>query len=126
MDKKQKTVLAVAFIAIIGFVGLWNVDLSQGYLMISELSSNSDYYVGHDVNTMGVIKSETLYISTSGTSFVIQDLEDSSFEMNVEYTGSLPANLVEGQSISISGKMVSVDMIEANQLVVSCPSKYSE
>lgn len=125
MDKKQKTVLAVAFIAIVGFVGLWNVDLSQGYPMISELSENSDKYVGHDVNTMGTIKNETLDISTDGTFFMLQDLEDPSFEMHIEYTGSLPANVVEGQSISISGKMVSGGIIEANRIVVSCPSKYS-
>jgi cytochrome c-type biogenesis protein CcmE len=94
MDKKQKTVLAVVFIAIVGFVGLWNVDLSQGYPMISELSDNSDKYVGHDINTMGTIKNGTLEISTDGTSFVLQDLEDSSFELDVEYVGSIPANLV--------------------------------
>ncbi|MDG6244701.1 MAG: cytochrome c maturation protein CcmE [Methanolobus sp.] len=126
MDKKQKTILAIAFIAIVGFVGLWNVDLSQGYLMISDLSSDSGRHVGYDVNTMGVIKDGTLHISTGGTSFTLLDLEDSSFEMNVEYTGSLPANLAEGQSISISGKMISSDLIEANRIVMGCPSKYSE
>ncbi|WP_094227836.1 cytochrome c maturation protein CcmE domain-containing protein [Methanolobus psychrotolerans] len=126
MDKKQKTILAVAFIAIVGFVGLWNVDLSQGYPMISELSQNSDRYVGHDVNTMGVVKNGTLEISIEGTSFVLQDLEEPSFELNVKYTGSLPVNLVEGQSISIGGKMVYGGVIEANQIVMSCPSKYSE
>lgn len=126
MDKKQKTVFAVVFIAIVSFVGLWNVDLSQGYLMISDISSDSDGYVGHDINTMGMIKNGTLSISTQGTSFVLQDLEDPSYELNVEYTGSLPANLVEGQSVSINGKMVSEDMVEANQVVMSCPSKYSE
>ncbi len=126
MDKKQKTVLAVAFIAIVGFVGLWNVDLSQGYPMVSELSENSDKYVGRDISTMGTIKNETLEISTDGTSFMLQDLEDPSFELHVEYTGSLPANLVEGQSISIDGKMLSNRIIEANRIIVSCPSKYSE
>ncbi|SFM14496.1 cytochrome c maturation protein CcmE domain-containing protein [Methanolobus profundi] len=126
MDKKQKTVLAVIFIAIVGFAGLWNVDLSQGYLMISDISSNSGDHVGHDVNTMGMIKNGTLSISTDGTSFTLQDIEDPSYELNVEYTGSLPANLVEGQSVSISGKMVSEGMVEANQIVMSCPSKYSE
>ncbi|WP_340818970.1 cytochrome c maturation protein CcmE [Methanolobus sp. WCC4] len=126
MDKKQKTIIAVAFIVIVGLVGLWNVDLSQGYLMISDISSDPDGYVGHDVNTMGVIRNGTLSISTDGTSFVLQDLEDPSYELNVEYTGSLPANLVEGQSVSISGKMISEDVVEANQIVMSCPSKYSE
>ncbi|MDY0386334.1 MAG: cytochrome c maturation protein CcmE [Methanolobus sp.] len=126
MDKKQKSVLAVAFIVIVGFVGLWNVNLSEGYPMISELSENSDKYVGRDINTMGTVKNETLEISTGGTSFMLQDLEDPSFELYVEYTGSLPANLVEGQSISINGKMLSNGFIEANRIVVSCPSKYSE
>lgn len=126
MDKKQKTILAIAFIAIVGFVGLWDVDLSQGYLMISDLASDSDSYVGYDVNAVGVIKDGTLDVSTGETSFALLDLEDPSFEMNVRYTGSLPANLVEGQSISISGKMISSDLIEANRIVMGCPSKYSE
>ncbi len=126
MDKKQRTVLAVAFIAIVAFVGLWNVDLSEGYLMISELSSNSDKYVGHEVNTMGMIKNGTLDVTTGSTSFSLQDLEEPSYELDVKYTGSLPANLVEGQSVSISGKMISKDMVEAHQIVMSCPSKYSE
>lgn len=126
MDKKQKTVLAVAFIAMVAFAGLWNVDLSQGYLMISELSFDSDKYVGHDINTMGTIKEGSLEITTGSTSFTLQDLEEPSYELNVEYTGSLPANLAEGQSISISGTMLSQTSVEATQIVMSCPSKYSE
>lgn len=126
MDKKQKTFLAVIFIAVVAFAGLWNVDLSQGYLMISDLSLNSAKYVGHDINTMGTIKDGTLEITTDSTSFALQDLEEPSYELDVEYTGSLPANLVEGQNVSISGKMISDNMIEATQIVMSCPSKYSQ
>ena len=126
MDKTQKTIVAVVFIIVVGFVGLWNVDLSQGYYMVSEITQNSEQFVGHDVNTMGMIKNGTLDVSTDGTSFALQDLEESSYELNVEYTGSLPANLVEGQSVSISGKMLSPTMVEASQIVMSCPSKYSE
>ncbi|WMW24414.1 cytochrome c maturation protein CcmE [Methanolobus sediminis] len=126
MDKTQKTIVAVAFIAVVGFVGLWNVDLSQGYHMVSDISQNSAEFVGHDVNTMGMIKNGTLDISTDGTFFALQDLEEPSYEIYVEYTGSLPANLAEGQSVSISGKMLSPTMVEASQIVMSCPSKYSE
>jgi len=46
--------------------------------------------------------------------------------LNVEYTGALPANLAEGDSISISGNMVSGTDVEATQIVMGCPSKYSE
>ncbi|WP_321429153.1 cytochrome c maturation protein CcmE [uncultured Methanolobus sp.] len=126
MDKTQKTIVAVAFIAFVAFVGLWNVDLSQGYYMVSELSMDSEEFVGHDVNTMGMIKNGTLDISTDGTSFALQDIEEPSYELYVEYIGSLPANLEEGQSISISGKMLSSTMVEASRIVTSCPSKYSE
>ncbi|WP_406659758.1 cytochrome c maturation protein CcmE [Methanolobus sp. ZRKC3] len=126
MEKKQKTVIAVVFIALVAAVGLWNVDLSQGYLVISELVENHEDYVGQNVNTMGTIKNGTLDMSTGGISFILQDSEDDSFEVEVEYTGSLPANLVEGSGISISGKMVSNNRVEATQIVMGCPSKYTE
>ncbi len=126
MEKKQKTIVAVVFIALVAAVGLWNVDFSQGYLMVSEITANQDKYVGHSINTMGVIKNNSLDMSTDGISFVLQDIEDESFEVNVEYTGSLPANLAEGSSISISGKMISGSNVEATRIVMGCPSKYSE
>ncbi|WP_406656791.1 cytochrome c maturation protein CcmE [Methanolobus sp. ZRKC2] len=126
MDRKQKTVLAIFFIFFVGAIGLWNVDLSQGYPMISELRENPDKYVGNDVNTMGVIKNGTLDISTEGISFSLIDMEDEKFEIEVEYKGALPANLEEGKGISISGEMVSHDRIEANKIVMGCPSKYTE
>ena len=126
MEKKQKTIIAVVFIALVAAVGLWNVDLSQGYLMVSEIAVNQDKYVGHNINTMGIIKNNGLDMSTDGISFILQDIEDESFEVNVEYTGSLPANLAEGSSISISGKMISDTNIEATKIVMGCPSKYFE
>ncbi|MBN2110977.1 MAG: cytochrome c maturation protein CcmE [Methanosarcinaceae archaeon] len=126
MDRKQKTVLAIFFVLLVGVAGLWNVDLSQGYPMISELRQNPDKYVGNDVNTMGTIKNGTLDISTSGISFVLLDVEDDSFEIEVEYKGALPANLGEGKDISISGPMVSDSRIEATRIVMGCPSKYTE
>ncbi len=126
MDRKQKTVLAIFFIIFVGAVGLWNVDLSQGYPMISELKEKPDKYVGENVNTMGTIKNGTLDVSTEGISFTLMDVEDENFEIGVEYTGALPADLDEGKGISISGMMVSPNMIEANKIVMGCPSKYKE
>lgn len=102
------------------------MDLSQGYPMISELREKPDKYVGHDVNTMGTIKNGTLDISTNGISFVLLDIEDENFEIEVDYKGALPADLAEGKGISISGIMVSQNRIEANKIVMGCPSKYTE
>jgi cytochrome c-type biogenesis protein CcmE len=126
MDKKYKSVLAVAFIVVVGIVGLWNVDLSQGYLLVSELQEDPDKYVGQNVNTMGTVKNGTLNVSTSGISFMLEDPENDAYELEVMYTGALPTNLVEGTGLSISGRMISENKIEANKIVMGCPSKYSE
>ena len=72
MEKKQKTIVAVVFIALVAAIALWNVDFSQGYLMVSELSSNQDSYVGSNVNTMGIIKNNSLDMSTDSISFILQ------------------------------------------------------
>jgi cytochrome c-type biogenesis protein CcmE len=71
-------------------------------------------------------KKGTLNVSTSGISFLLQDPEDEAYELEVVYTGSLPANFVEGTGLSLSGRMVSENKIEANKIVMGCPSKYSE
>ncbi|MCQ6963011.1 cytochrome c maturation protein CcmE [Methanolobus chelungpuianus] len=126
MDKKHKTMLAIAFIAVVGIAGLWNVDFSQGYLLVSELLEDPDKYVGHNVNTMGTVKNGTLDVSTSGISFMLEDPEDEAYEVEVVYTGVLPANLAEGAGLTVSGRMVSESRIEANKIVMGCPSKYSE
>jgi len=126
MDKKQKTLVAVIVIVAVSVIGLWGVDISQGYLMVSELTSDPQQYVGHKVDTMGSIKDGTLNITPDIISFVLTDLEDETIEIYVEYTGDLPAPLSEDKNVSLSGIMVSDNKIEANKIVVGCPSKYTE
>lgn len=125
MNKKHKGVLAIVLIALIGIAGLWNVDLAQGYLLVSELVEHPDKYVGKNVNTMGTVKDGTLNMSTSGISFILEDPEDTAYGVKVVYVGDLPANLADGSQISLTGKMLA-DRIEAERIVMGCPSKYSE
>lgn len=125
MNKKHKGVLAIVLIALIGIAGLWNVDLEQGYLLVSELIEHQDKYVGKNVNTMGTVKDGTLNMSTSGISFILEDPEDTAYGVKVVYVGDLPANLADGSQISLTGKMLA-DRIEAERIVMGCPSKYSE
>ncbi len=125
MNKKHKGVLAIVLIALIGIAGLWNVDLAQGYLLVSELVEHQDKYDGKNVNTMGTVKDGTLNMSTSGISFILEDPEDTAYGIKVVYVGDLPANLADGAQISLTGKMLT-DRIEADRIVMGCPSKYSE
>ena len=126
MDKKQKTFVAIGVIVAVAIIGLWGVDFSQQYIMVSELISNPDKYVGDKIGTMGVIKNGTLVVSPDIISFTLVDEEDATAEIYVEYTGDLPATLDEGKDVSMSGTMVSADKIEATQIVVGCSSKYTE
>ncbi len=126
MDKKQKTFVAIGVIVAVAIIGLWGVDFSQQYIMVSELTSSPDKYVGDKINTMGMIKNGTLVVTPDIISFVLVDAEDVTAEIYVEYTGDLPATLDEGKDVSMSGTMISADKIEATQIVVGCSSKYTE
>ncbi|HJH31336.1 MAG TPA: cytochrome c maturation protein CcmE [Methanosarcinaceae archaeon] len=126
MDKKQKTIIAIGAIIAVAIIGLWDVDFSQEYIMVSELTSNPDKYVGESIGTMGTIKNGTLIVNPDIISFIITDAEDGLGEIHVEYTGDLPPTLDEGKDISMSGTMVAADKIEATQIVVGCSSKYTE
>lgn len=126
MNKKRKTLLSIAFVAAVVLTGLYGVDLSEGYLMVSELVSAPQAHVGEEVNAMGIVETGTLEMIPGLTSFELRDEEDENSRIRVEYTGELPSNVVEGKKVSISGTMVSENTIEANKIVTGCPSKYTE
>lgn len=126
MDKKRKAIFSVLAIIAVLTIGLWGVDVDQGYLMVSDITNEPQEHVGQKVSTMGIVKNGTLNISPETTSFTLTDAEDTTQEIYVEYTADLPANLVEGNSVSLTGTMISETMIEAEQIVIGCPSKYSE
>jgi len=126
MEKQQKTIVAILFVVSVAVIGLWGVDFSQGYLMVSELATDPQTHIGNEINTMGNIKNGTLQVAPGAITFSLVDLEDHASEIEVRYTGDLPASFVEGQDVSLSGTMVSAQKIEAHQIVMGCPSKYTE
>ena len=126
MEKQQKTIVAILFVTLVVVIGLWGIDFSQGYSMVSELTNDPQSHIGNEVNTMGNIKNGTLQVAPGIITFLLVDVEDNVSEIQVEYTGDLPASFAEGQGISLSGTMVSAQKIEAHQIVMGCPSKYTE
>ena len=126
MNKKQKTFIAIGVIVAVTIIGLWGVDFTQQYFMVSELTSNPDKYLGDKISTIGVLKNGTLVVTPDIISFTLIDVEDETTEIYVEYTGDLPPTLDEGKDVSMSGTMVAADKIEATQIVVGCSSKYTE
>lgn len=126
MEKQQKTIIAILFVTLVAVIGLWGVDFSQSYSMVSELTNDPQSHIGNEVNTMGNIKNGTLQVAPGVITFLLVDVEDHVSEVQVEYTGDLPASFAEGQGISLSGTMVSGQKIEAHQVVMGCPSKYTQ
>ncbi|KKG11147.1 MULTISPECIES: cytochrome c maturation protein CcmE [unclassified Methanosarcina] len=126
MNKRKKSLLAVAFIAGIFLIGLYGVDSSDGYLAVSELLSDPQSYVGQNINAMGIVENGSLETSPGMTSFELKDENDENLKIHVNYVGNLPSNIAEGKQVTISGSMVSESTFEANKIVTGCPSKYTE
>ncbi|MDD3247701.1 MAG: cytochrome c maturation protein CcmE [Methanosarcina sp.] len=126
MNKKKKTLLAVAFIAGVFIIGLYGIDSSDGYLAVSELLSDPPGYAGQNINAMGIVEVGSLEKSPGMTSFELNDENDENLKIHVNYVGNLPSNLAEGKQVTISGTMVSESTFEANKIVTGCPSKYTE
>ncbi|KKG13455.1 hypothetical protein EO98_10935 [Methanosarcina sp. 2.H.T.1A.6] len=126
MNKRKKSLLAVAFIAGIFLIGLYGVDSSDGYLAVSELLSDPQSYVGQNINAMGIVEDGSLETSPGMTSFELKDENDENLKIHVNYVGNLPSNIAEGKQVTISGTMVSESTFEANKIVTGCPSKYTE
>lgn len=59
------------------------------------------------------------------TIFKLRDENNENLKVHLEYTGSSPSNLVEGNSKYLRN-YVSELKFEANKIVTGCPSKYTE
>lgn len=59
------------------------------------------------------------------TVFELRDENNENLKVHLDYTGSSPSNLAEGNSKYLR-KGVSELKFEANKIVTECPSKYTE
>ncbi|MDK2892721.1 cytochrome c maturation protein CcmE [Methanohalophilus sp.] len=124
--RQKKIVIALVAAAIIAVTGLWGIDTNQQYYTVSQILEEQHKYTGKNINTMGIINNNSLILEPGKISFLLQDTEYPALTISVEYTGDLPPNLKEGKSISLSGRLEEDGTIYANQIVMGCPSKYSE
>lgn len=124
--RQQKTMIALLVVAVFAVIGLWGIDTGQQYYTVSNILENQQEFSGKNINTMGIIHNDSLIVEPGQISFLLEDAEDSSQIINIQYTGDLPPNLEEGKSISLSGRLESNGIIYANQIVMGCPSKYTE
>lgn len=121
MRKKDKVTISVVSIILIGIIGMWGLDFSSEYLTVTEVTEHTSDYIDQPVYITGRVKQATLIIGTQETGFI---LTDDNADIEVLYRGDRPDGLGEGEKVSVRGILVSEDKVEANFLVMGCPSRY--
>lgn len=121
MRKKDKVTVSVVAIVLVAIVGMWGLDFQSEYLTVSQVKQNASEYIGQAVEITGDVKQDTLSIDTEETYFV---LTDGVYDIEVFYRGERPQALANGAQVSVRGTLISADRVDANFLVMGCPSKY--
>lgn len=121
MRKKDKVTISVVAIILIAIIGMWGLDFSSEYLTVTEVTQNVTAYIDQPVYITGNVKQGTLNIGAEETGFV---LTDGNADLEVLYRGDRPDGLGDGEKVSVRGILVSENKVEANFLVMGCPSKY--
>ena len=112
------------------------------YLIVSAISSSGAYYreVGEVLNEQAALAGKNLRVSgnivtesirydaaTLDLNFRIADPNDTSKQLAVHFHGVKPDQMDrEGSSAIIEGVMGSQGVVEANNLLLKCPSRYDE
>jgi cytochrome c-type biogenesis protein CcmE len=121
MRKKDKIAILLVGIILIVIVGMWGLDFSSQYLTVTDIKMNASVYINQPVEITGNVKQDTLSIEGTQTFFI---LTDNISDIEVYYRGEIVPQLAEGAKVSARGILVSEDRIDANFLVMGCPSKY--
>jgi cytochrome c-type biogenesis protein CcmE len=91
------------------------------YLSVTQVAHNIDTYKGKNIQVMGIVESGTFVRGDGSTiSFSLTDGQES---MKIRYSGAIPQNLDEGKDVVAVGSVVG-DSLEAEKILVKCPSKY--
>ena len=124
LDNKIKIILIVVLVAVVGVLVYDSTsNYINPYLTVSQVKNGQNSYQGKVVQVLGIVSNGTLVRGTDG---VIQfDLSDGQAVLNVVYRGSTVQNLNENREVAVQG-IISNQGLEANQILVKCPSKYEE
>lgn len=112
------------------------------YLIVSAISSSGAYYrevgevlleqtalMGKNLRVSGNIVTESIQYdpTTLDLNFRISDPKDASKQIAVHFHGVKPDQMDrEGSSAIVEGIMGSKGVVEANNLLLKCPSRYDE
>jgi cytochrome c-type biogenesis protein CcmE len=124
MITKKKGLTIIGVLAIIVSVSIILFSAQQfvnPYRSVSEVDSDKDTYMNQHIQMIGNVVNGSIQTLSQDITFKITD---ETSELNVVYSGATPQNFIEGIEVVISGRLISGDTFEANQILTKCPSKY--
>lgn len=111
-------ILAIVSVALIFSA----VQQSDPYLTVTQVVEHPDRYQGRVIQVIGVISSGANGENSTNTF----RLTDNQTSLNVVYRGPLPENFKIGIQAVIVGTLSSGKTLEASNILLKCPSKYSD
>jgi cytochrome c-type biogenesis protein CcmE len=111
-------IAALVYLVVGGFK-----DTAVYYMTVKELYADQSMPVGEGVRISGYVVPETINWDAENIklSFAMAEEQDT---LNVEYSGIMPDQLAEAQQIVVEGKLESGKLLQANNILLKCPSKY--
>jgi cytochrome c-type biogenesis protein CcmE len=124
MKITQKHVLIVVLLAVSAGLAYDSMaNYMNPYIPVADVASNPAKYMGKSLQVIGIVEPGSVEFTNDGRlNFVLMD---DSGSIPVTYQGIPPNNLEdEGNSVVVLGEIGDNEIIESEELLVKCPSKY--
>ena len=94
------------------------------YVTVNELLQDPQHYQDDNIQLVGTVVSGSLSYDDAKTHFILQDFDDTSDKVEVQYNDIPPNGLQDNQRIVAIGQLHNDGEFEAHKLLMQCPSKY--
>lgn len=112
----------------IGFLVFQGMDKSMmAYVEVSDIGQAQQVNSSGILQIVGIVQPGSVEIQTVSRKlkFLLQDLNNPEVTIPVTYTGIVPDNFKPGQQVIVQGALTEDQrIVQAQQLLVKCPSKY--
>jgi cytochrome c-type biogenesis protein CcmE len=130
-NSKVKFIIGgVIIVALIGYLIVSSISSAGAYYReVGEVLAQTDTLAGKNLRVSGNIVTPSISYDAANLdlSFMISDPADASQQLAVHFHGVQPDQMTrEGSSAIVEGTLGPNGVVEANNLLLKCPSRYEE
>ncbi|NOX36782.1 MAG: cytochrome c maturation protein CcmE [Calditrichaeota bacterium] len=128
---KRKFVIGiVVLVSAFGFLFFQGLDQSMmAYVNVQDLETHPQQHTNKVIQVTGIVQPGSVQLVAAEQTyyFVLQDLEDPRSQIRIVYRGIVPDNFKPGIQVVVQGQFQQDrGLIQAERILVKCPSKYEE